>query len=172
MGGQLGRPVAGIYLPHRRRAAALSRYSRASLSGSRRLEGPGRKGVPGRVPSARGEAGSSAKPRENAEWGWGDPAGTKAPGFLWLRRLHPSLYPGPDPSGTGPRGTLGSPRGCAPPARENEEGASRGGNFVSTRFSWDRKPRFLEGGTGGVSSPEAAGSRALFSLEVRDRRYR
>ena len=116
----------------------------------RRREGRGREGR-GKEEGAslpRGEAGSSAKPRENAEWGWGDPAGTKPPGFLWLRSLHPSLYPDPDPSGAGPRGTLGSPRGCAPTSRESEEGASRGGNFVSTRFFWDQKPRleprFLE----------------------------
>lgn len=44
-GGWRGsRPAAGIYLRHRRRAAALARCSRASLSGSRRLEGPGREG--------------------------------------------------------------------------------------------------------------------------------
>ena len=86
--------------------------------------------------------------RENTEWGWGGPAGTRAPGFLWLHRLHPSLYPNPDPRGAGPRGTLGSPRGGALSAREREEGAPRGGNFISTRFSWDQKrglePRFWE----------------------------
>lgn len=77
--------------------------------------------------------------RENTEWGWGGPAGTRAPGFLWLHRLHPSLYPNPDPRGAGPRDTLGSPRGGASSARESEEGAPRGGNFISTRFSWDQK---------------------------------
>lgn len=99
--------------------------------------------------SLRGEeAGGSAKPRENAEWGWGDPAGTETPGFLGLRRLQPSWYPDPDLSGAGPKGTRGSPRGCAPSARESEEGAAGGGNFVSLRFSWDQKrgrmPRFGE----------------------------
>ena len=37
------------------------------------------------------------------------------------------------------RDTLGSPRGGASSARESEEGAPRGGNFISTRFSWDQK---------------------------------
>lgn len=65
----------------------------------------------------------------------------------------------------------GRPCGSAPTTREREEGAARGGNFVSTRVSRDQKPEtgaaVPGAGTGGVSSPETAGSRALFSLEVK-----
>lgn len=39
----------------------------------------------------------------------GDPAGIKAPGFLWLSRLSPSSSPDPDPGDAGPRGRRGSP---------------------------------------------------------------
>lgn len=148
----------GIYLPHQRRAATLARCSRASLSGCRRLEGPAREGAPGRLPSGGEGRGGSAKPREDAAWGWGDPAGTKAPGFLWLRRHRPSSSPDPDPGGAGPRGRRGSPLwfltngagkgGRGYERREfllharlqgSEDGDWSGGSW--SRYSWGKLPR-------------------------------
>lgn len=64
-----------------------------------------------------------------------------------LCRLHPSLFPHPDPSSAGPRSTRELLSGSAPLAREGEKGAARGGNLVPTRCSRDEKP-----GTGGSGS--------------------
>lgn len=65
----------------------------------------------------------------------------------------------------------GRPCGSAPTAREREEGAVGGGNFVSRRVSRDQKPGDWNGGSWSRyrwgKLPEATAFRALFSVEVK-----
>lgn len=67
---------------------------------------------------------------ENAGWGWGGPAGTRAPRPPSPRRFQPSLSPTLTPVARG-RGCAEMARGSVSAAREREAGAARGGNFVS-----------------------------------------
>lgn len=158
---------------------ALARCSRASLSGTRCLEGPEPEGIRGSVLSGGGRRGT-VRVLEGMQSGGGEILQEPTSrGFLWLCRLHPSLSPDPDPGGSGPRGT---PRGVAPGLHISAVG--KGGRGCKRREfrlhalplgskagDWSRAA-VSEAGAGGVSLPEAAGSKALFSLEVKGQRSR
>lgn len=96
--------------------------------------------------------------REDAAWGWGEPAGTRAPGFPRLRRRRSFVPLDSDPSGTGPRGRRGSP--LRPPhtqAGKGERGRRRRefglqarlqgteagdpGGGSRSRYRWGKLPR-------------------------------
>lgn len=74
--------------------------------------------------------------------------------------------PHPNPSGAGP-GVHGGGPGLGASGAGREEGAARGGSFISSHFSQDRD---LSGGfrAGTVASaPQRRGSRVLSPLEVK-----
>lgn len=122
----------------RSRAATLASGSPASLSGSRRPEGPGREGAPGRLSSAAGRGVQREASRECGV-GAGRSCGDRGTGLS----ADSTVGPDPDPGGAGPRGLRRGPGGFVRQARERGggEGAAKGGSFVSTRFSGTRTPR-------------------------------